>query len=250
MKRTSKPFMIFLMTSYAIAMALTLAIGIRVYQGLKIEQKLDDEFAEIEYLINNEGLDNNNIDIKLNSYISSGEYLDVERAIKNYLKDLLVECRNLEDIYTNTQLNNVLYLNTFDADAPYFNNSKNIIDTAKKDLEEIHDNLIYLFDEATIMSYINNYNLNWYYEEYFKTMMIDQDLIAENKEDISDSIDSSILMLNAYTDYFTFLSDNAESWTMDEDYIYFDTDEQIAEYNRLLDIIMNMDFFNNSSSFI
>ena len=37
---------------------------------------------------------------------------------------------------------------------------------------------------------------------------------------------------------------------MDEEYIYFDTDELLEEYNRLLDIINNIDFTTNTDSYI
>lgn len=250
MKRTNKAFIIFLMTGYTLILIFVAVVGVKVYQGIQIEQNLDNEFSEIEYLINNKGLSDNNIDIKLNSYISSGDYLEVEMAIKGYLKDLLEECRRLEDVYTNTQLNNVLYLYNFDADAPYFNSSKSIIDTAKVELQSIKESLLKMFSEDTIMSYISPYDLDGYYEDYYKSMMFDHELMNENKESIEDNIDYSLTMLNAYQEYFTFLSDNASYWTMDEEYIYFDTDELTDEYNRLLDIIMNMDFSGDIESFI
>ena len=40
---------------------------------------------------------------------------------------------------------------------------------------------------------------------------------------------------------FTFLSDNADYWSIDEEYIYFDNDDLLEEYNHLLDIIENID---------
>ena len=37
---------------------------------------------------------------------------------------------------------------------------------------------------------------------------------------------------------------------MDEEYIYFDTDELVEEYNRLLDIINNMEFTTDIENYI
>lgn len=250
MKRTNKAFIGILMAGYALLMIFIVLVGVNVYQGIVTEKNLDDEFAQIEYLIDTNGITDNTIDIKLNSYVSDGDYLDVEMAIKEYLRDLLFECRRLEDVYNNSQLNKVINLYNFDEDAPYFENSKKIIDEARINLEDIGNNLNALFDEDKIMSYAQNYDLEYYYLDYYKNSMIDYEIIDENKKDIDSSIDYGISMLNAYTEYFTFLSDNSAYWTMDEEYIYFDTDELVEEYNRLLDIINNMEFTTDIENYI
>ena len=80
--------------------------------------------------------------------------------------------------------------------------------------------------------------------------MIETPHIKCYKEDIASSIDYIIANLDAYKTFFTFLSTNKDYWTMDEEYIYFDTDELLEEYNRLLDIINNIDFTTNTDSYI
>lgn len=97
MKRTNKAFIGILMAGYALLMIFIVFVGVNVYQGIVTEKKLDNEFAQIEYLIDTNGITDNTIDIKLNSYVSDGDYLDVEMAIKEYLRDLLFECRRLEE---------------------------------------------------------------------------------------------------------------------------------------------------------
>ena len=171
-------------------------------------------------------------------------------AIKDYFKDLLTECRNLNAIYEDIPLNTVLYLYNFDEDAKEFNYSKSVLSENSSKLEEIGDNLAYYFSEEVIMSYIERYEVSWYYTDYYKNMMIDDTILTENKEDIEENIDYLLAMFNTYMDFFNFLSDNAEYWTMDEDYIYFDTDELLEEYNHYLDIINNMDFSSDFESFV
>lgn len=225
-------------------------VGVNVYQDLQIEDALDREIWEIDYILNTSDLNDNRIDRKLNSFVARDEYLVVERAIKDYLKDILDECRHLESVYNNYELNEVLYLYNFDADAPYFYNSKNIITSAKEDLVEIKDNLNNLLKEETIMAYINNKRLDSYYIDYYKELMIGQDMLEASSDDIDENINYGISMLDAYMNYFNFLSDNADYWTSDEYYIYFETDELTDEYNRLLDIINNMDFTTDIESYI
>ena len=241
MKRTSKTFTICLMATYTLIVTFLAIVGYYVYDGLKTEKMLDDEFSKIEYIINRDGISNNTLDIMLNNYVSDGEYLQVEMAIKNYFKDFLNECRRLEDLYTNYELNRVLYLDNFDEDAPYFETSKKIITDAQVDFTSIQKNLNDYFSKEKIMSYINDYDLSWYYVDYYENMTIDEIIIDENKEEIDSSIEYVLAVLNAYNNYFTFLSDNADYWSIDEEYIYFDNDDLLEEYNHLLDIIENID---------
>ena len=238
------------MATYALLMIFLLFVGINIYEDLNTEKVLDAEFAEIEYLIDTYGLSDNRIDIKLNSYVSDGKYLNVEMAIKDYLYDLLKSCRDLENIFNNKELIMVINLSNFDTDAPDFIESQKIIADARTNLKNIGINLNELFDEFKILSYAKNYKLDDYYLEYYKNSLIDQDLLLENKEDIASSIDYIIANLDAYKTFFTFLSTNKDYWTMDEEYIYFDTDELLEEYNRLLDIINNIDFTTNTDSYI
>ena len=241
MKRTSKTFTICLMATYTLIVTFLAIVGYYVYDGLKTEKMLDDEFSKIEYIINRDGISNNTLDIMLNNYVSDGEYLQVEMAIKNYFKDFLNECRRLEDLYTNYELNRVLYLDNFDEDAPYFETSKKIITDAQVDFTSIQKNLTDYFSKEKIMFYINDYDLSWYYVDYYENMTIDENIIDENKEEIDSSIEYVLAVLKAYNNYFTFLSDNADYWSIDGEYIYFDNDDLLEEYNHLLDIIENID---------
>ena len=241
MKKTSKTFTICLMATYTLIVTFLAIVGYYVYDGLKTEKMLDDEFSKIEYIINRDGISNNTLDIMLNNYVSDGEYLQVEMAIKNYFKDFLNECRRLEDLYTNYELNRVLYLDNFDEDAPYFETSKKIITDAQVDFTSIQKNLTDYFSKEKIMSYINDYDLSWYYVDYYENMTIDENIIDENKEEIDSSIEYVLAVLNAYNNYFTFLSDNADYWSIDGEYIYFDNDDLLEESNHLLDIIENID---------
>lgn len=250
MKRTSKTFIAILMGVYSLILIFGIAIGFEVVNSYASEEALNNEFVEIEYLINTRGLADEAIDFKLDNYVTDGNYLDVEIAIKSYLRDLLKECRRLDTLNNDEELNRVLYLENFDEDAPHFTYSLKVIADAKKEVEEIGNNLTNLFDNYTIMSYANNYNLDWYYLDYYQELMIDEDMLSQNSTDIVNNLDYIQSMFDVYTEFFTFLSDNYLYWTMDEEYIYFDTDELLEEYNRLLTIINNLDFSYSVEEYI
>lgn len=222
-----------------------LYVGVSLYEIKQNEKLLDSEFAEIEYLINRNGILDSSIDIKLDNYVTGGEYLKVEMAIKEYLKDMLEEYRNLRMLYDDEQLNMVLYFSNFEIDAPYFENSLQILSDTRNNIKNIESNLNNLFDEEIIMNYAEDYNLDGFYLTYFRNSLIDSEAIAENKGDISDTVNYIIAVLDAYDNYFSFLSSNSNYWTMDKHYIYFENDELLEEYNILLYIINNIEFVND-----
>ena len=250
MKRTSKALTAAILIFYSLFIVFAFAVGFFVIRGIKEEVTLENEFSAIEDLIDNSSIDNTQIDYMLNNFVTTGDYLNVEKAIKDYLEDLLVECRRLDNIFQSQDLTNVLSLYNFDVDAPYFYESQNIIENYYQELKNIKTNLINLLDTDSIISYAEAYQLQDYYLDYFKNLIIDENMLNTNRNDIENSLDYALNTLDIYKELFELLSNNVDSWTMDEDYIYFDNDNLLEEYNRLIEIINNMDFYSDVESFI
>lgn len=250
MKRTNKALVAVILIFYSLFIIFAFIVGFFVITGIKEEVTLENEFSAIEDLIDNSSIDNTQIDYMLNNFVTTGDYLNVEKAIKDYLEDLLVECRRLDNIFQSQDLTNVLSLYNFDADAPYFYESQNIIENYYQELKNIKTNLINLLDTDSIISYAEAYQLQDYYLDYFKTLIIDENMLNTNRNDIENSLDYALNTLDIYKELFELLSNNVDSWTMDEDYIYFDNDNLLEEYNRLIEIINNMDFYSDVESFI
>lgn len=250
MKRTSKALTAAILIFYSLFIVFAFAVGFFVITGIKEEVTLENEFSAIEDLIDNSSIDNTQIDYMLNNFVTTGDYLNVEKAIKDYLEDLLVECRRLDNIFQSQDLTNVLSLYNFDADAPYFYESQHIIENYYQELKNIKTNLINLLDTDSIISYAEAYQLQDYYLDYFKNLIIDENMLNTNRKDIENSLDYALNTLDIYKELFELLSNNVDSWTMDEDYIYFDNDNLLEEYNRLIEIINNMDFYSDVESFI
>ena len=250
MKRTSKALTAAILIFYSLFIVFAFAVGFFVIRGIKEDVTLENEFSAIEDLIDNSSIDNTQIDYMLNNFVTTGDYLNVEKAIKDYLEDLLVECRRLDNIFQSQDLTNVLSLYNFDADAPYFYESQHIIENYYQELKNIKTNLINLLDTDSIISYAEAYQLQDYYLDYFKYLIIDENMLNTNRNDIENSLDYALNTLDIYKELFELLSNNVDSWTMDEDYIYFDNDNLLEEYNRLIEIINNMDFYSDVESFI
>ena len=250
MKRTNKALVAVILIFYSLFIIFAFIVGFFVITGIKEEVTLENEFSAIEDLIDNSSIDNTQIDYMLNNFVTTGDYLNVEKAIKDYLEDLLVECRRLDNIFQSQDLTNVLSLYNFDADAPYFYESQHIIENYYQELKNIKTNLINLLDTDSIISYAEAYQLQDYYLDYFKNLIIDENMLNTNRNDIENSLDYALNTLDIYKELFELLSNNVDSWTMDEDYIYFDNDNLLEEYNRLIEIINNMDFYSDVESFI
>ena len=250
MKRTSKALTAAILIFYSLFIVFAFAVVFFVIRGIKEEVTLENEFSAIEDLIDNSSIDNTQIDYMLNNFVTTGDYLNVEKAIKDYLEDLLVECRRLDNIFQSKDLTNVLSLYNFDADAPYFYESQNIIENYYQELKNIKTNLINLLDTDSIISYAEAYQLQDYYLDYFKNLIIDENMLNTNRNDIENNLDYALNTLDIYKELFELLSNNVDSWTMDEDYIYFDNDNLLEEYNRLIEIINNMDFYSDVESFV
>lgn len=242
MKKTSKGLIAIYMFGYAVFLIFAIGVGFFTVENLKNEKLLNAELEELDYLFNNYDLNYNEIDKKLNNYVTTDDYLTVEKAMKDYWKEIVKNCRRLEEIYNNQDLYLVLSFDNFYSDSPNFMFSQNIIDTSITQLQDVKNNLAYLFDKNTILSFIDEYELDKFYIDYYKDLMIDEDTIVDSRKEIENSIDYTINALKIYQELFKLLQDNQNSWYLYGDYIYFDDDNVLNKYNELLDLIENIDF--------
>ena len=65
-----------------------------VNQDEKSLKQLKSEINSIDNIIEDEGILSNNVDKKLENNITSGDFVVVEKAVKNYFKDFVYETRN------------------------------------------------------------------------------------------------------------------------------------------------------------
>lgn len=242
MKKTSKGLIAIYMFGYAVFLIFAIGIGFFTVENLKNEKLLNAELEELDYLFNNYDLNYNEIDKKLNNYVTTDDYLTVEKAMKDYWKEIVKNCRRLEEIYNNQDLYLVLSFDNFYSDSPNFMFSQNIIDTSITQLQDVKNNLAYLFDKNTILSFIEEYSLDTFYIDYYKDLMIDENTIVDSRKEIENSLDYTINALKIYQELFKLLQDNQNSWYLYGDYIYFDDDNVLNKYNELLDLIENIDF--------
>ena len=247
MKKTSKLTIGIILSLASLFMIAIISFGAIVFYCAYQEIKIEEELSEIDYLINN-NIDDYRIDTMLKNYVSSGDYLAVEKATKNYLQDILYYARKLEDINDNEELIMVLSMENFDTDMPDFLESQRIIDDMTVEIEDLLENITHLLQEDTIYSYLED-NVFVYFREYYKELVYDDTLYKENISSVESDLNFILNVFNLYDEFYTFLRDNQNDWVVDGDYIYFANETLEEEYLDLLYRIENIDYYNYSDSF-
>ena len=227
--------------TFAVITALVLiagviAIGIGLYHDFKQENELISECKEIKKLTNAENLDAEKINEMLTRKISTGEYLKVEEALKEYLTARFQNITKISQILNDEKLEKILTIDNYKNDGPEFVTTKEYIENTKKELQEQKNRYKELFAEETIMSYINNKNLDSYYLEFYKQELIGNP--EESKDNtVEHNIDGIITILDSYNSVIDFLVTNKNSWKIEGENIVF-ANEELS--NKFLEIVNNM----------
>lgn len=221
---------------------LTILFGIGlllVNQDEKSLKQLKNEIDSIDNIIENEGIFSNNIDKKLKSNVTSGDFVVVEKAVKNYFKDFVDETRKLINIYGDEDIEYLFSIENYKKDGKDFIETLVTLRTLENKVNDINDSLKKLFNEDKIMSYIDS--ADSYYKDYYRELMVDSDAYENIIKDINGAKDIYVNMINTMKDVFKFLSDNKDKWNIEEDTIVFENDEYLNKYNELINKMGNLD---------
>ena len=249
MKRTSKLTIGIILSVASVFMITIIFFGGIIFYIVKEELKIENNLSEIDYLVNYD-INDSRIDDLLNNYVSSGDYLVVERACKEYLKDILYYARKIDELNYNEEFIMVLSMENFYSDMKEFNNSLRIIEDVYKEINDIKEKFVNLLQEDVVLSYINDKNLMSYYKDYFKELIFDADSIEDDALTIESNLDFILNVLDLYEEFYTFLSDNKDDWIVDGEYIYFSNTDLEEEYLDILYRIENIEYYDNSFNFV
>lgn len=185
----------------------------------------------------------------LNNYVSSGNYLVVEKATKEYLKDILYYARRIDELNDNEEFIMVLSMENFYSDMPEFNDSLRIIADVSLEITDIQENFVNLLQEDVVLSYLDD-NIFSYYKDYYKELIFDTDSIEDDALTIESNLDFVLSVLDLYEEFYTFLSDSKDDWIVDGEYIYFSNTDLEEEYLDILYRIENIEYYDNSFNFV
>lgn len=248
MKRTSKLTIGIILTLSSIFVIAAIFFGSVIFYSVNQELKIENDLSEIDYLVNYDMFDPR-IDDLLNNYVTSGNYLVVEKATKEYLKDILYYARRIDELNDNEEFIMVLSMENFYSDMPEFNDSLRIIADVSLEITDIQENFVNLLQEDVVLSYLDN-NIFSYYQDYYKELIFDADSIEDDALTVESNLDFVLSVLDIYEEFYTFLSDNKDDWIVDGEYIYFSNTDLEEEYLDILYRIENIEYYDNSFNFV
>lgn len=229
MKKSKKIFLIIL----ALIVIITILIGIMVVKDLKEEDKLRSEIANIDELINSDDLDDKLINKKLKTYVTTGENLTLEKAVKRYYLDYYNLVKKYNNIVNEKKISNLISINNFIADGKDFTISKNYINDINNNLDEIVNEVTNQLSNKTKNRYFKEYKLDSYYEDIYSELTSSSSYFGTEKnfkKDVNELKD----LINLIDNTLTYLSDNKNHWLITNNTIIFDSKEKLSEFGILL----------------
>ena len=129
---------------------------------------------------------------------------------------------------------NILSKENYQKDGPEFINTKKYIEETRKSLEDGKNKYYELLTKDGAMNYINNKDIDDYYKDLFKEE-IDKYVEKEefNDKTVDESLSDVIKLLNTAEKIINLLSENKNSWEIEDDSIVFETQKLSDQYEEL-----------------
>lgn len=232
MKKKKKLLITIIIIITILIIAVAVIFGHFIKNDLTMENNLTKEVTEINLLIENNSKDTD-IDKRLNTINTSGDYMLVEKAAKRYLKDKRKLFTSLYTTLDGTdKIEKVLTIENIKADAKNFTNTMKLLNTTGLELTSLREKYVNLTSEKTILSYLNkNLREDDYYKEYYlDELMQDMSKSEENLKEIDDILETII----GLKEVFNFLITNQDYWNIENDKVIFNSENLYNAYKELL----------------
>ena len=232
-----------------IVLFLVVMFGSYIFFELKDDfkemKKLNKEVEEISNIANATEFNEEAYKKHLNKTVTTGSIFKVERAYKNWLRDYLKTINEIEEFYTILGKGELISEETIIADGKSFTTLRSTLNAYSNKLDNIRDKYNNLSDEDYVLKYYNK-DGNALYEDYFLEIIGDIRQTQEEQE-VSTSLRNSSKYLKEVKAIYDFLSDNQNHWEIKKNTLYFDSQELLNEYKKLVDKVVNIDMTTNSS---
>lgn len=219
----------------AIVLVAIVGIGVLVVNDFKQEDILRQEMLEFENLTRVENIDLDQIDQRIRELKTTGDYGVLEKAMKDYLADVVNATVSIADVLNDERIINALTPENYVEDGPDFVQTKQFLEEAKGKIEQYKTEVLTLLTNEGAMSYIENKNLDQYYIDLYKEIALSEDTaIEENSTEIETSLDEVTRILDIETQVINFLSENKSGWEVQGENIVFNSEELQNQYDELV----------------
>lgn len=207
--------------------------GYMVADEMNQTNKLIIEVDEVSQMFNQTSLDYEIIEQKLSTNVSKGDYLVVEKAVKQYLSDALASMKELQSVVDDDRITTLLTIDNYAEDGPDFVNTKEYIQNTRTTLENLKNEFISYTTQEKMDEYISDKGLDEYYIELYNELMGGDKIMQADIEELESSLDSIINMLSNTEVVIDFLIENKDSWQLQGENIVFFSNDLVNEYNEL-----------------
>ncbi len=219
----------------AIVLVAVVGIGILVVNDFRQEDILRQEMLEFENLTRAENIDLDQIDQKIREIKTTGDYGVLEKAMKDYLADVVNASVSIANVLNDERIINALTPENYVEDGPDFVQTKQFLEEAKGEIEQYKEEVLTLLTNEGAMTYIEDKNLDQYYIDLYKEIALSEDTaIEENNAELENSLDEAMRILDAETQIINFLSENKDGWEMQGENIVFSSEELQNQYNEYI----------------
>lgn len=169
-------------------------------------------------------------------YVSDGDYLVVEEAIREYIVDFKTSNLIIDKAINDSAIEGVLSYENYVINGPEFSYNINLLNEKLSLVETEVNKLILMLDSRENHLYLDK-DLSEEYVDLFDRLILEE-VLGINKEDyLSDiSLKSSTFktLVNNCIEVLIFLKNNSSNWQLGEEKIEFYSDDLYEKYNELL----------------
>lgn len=219
----------------AIVLVAVVGIGVLVVNDFRQEDILRQEMLEFENLTRAEDIDLDQIDQRIRELKTTGDYGVLEKAMKDYLADVVNTSVSIANIINDERIVNALTPENYTEDGPDFVQTKQFLEQAKSDIEQYKTEVLTLLTNEGAMSYIEDKNLDQYYIDLYKEIALSEDTaIEESNTELENSLDEMMKLLDVETQIINFLSENKDGWEIQGENIIFNNQTLQDQYNEYI----------------
>ena len=217
----------------AIVLVIVIGIGVLVVKDFKQEDILRQEMLEFENLTRAETIDLDAIDQRIRELKTTGDYGVIEKAMKDYLADVVNVSVDIANILNDERMTNILTPANYAEDGPDFVETKQFLQESMEKIEQYKNEVLELLTNEKAMSYIENKNLDQYYIDLYKEIALSEDTaLDEDNAEIENSLNEANQILETETQIINFLSENKGNWEVQEENTVFNSDALTNQYNE------------------
>lgn len=213
-------------------------IGYIVITDLQQENKLVQEVDEIMILTNDNPIDVDKLRDKLDSTITRGDYGVTERALKDYVGDLIDNYEIIYNALNDDTMINVLSIDNYQEDGKEFSKTRDYLVKTQDNLNSALNNYVELLTEDGAMKYINDKGLDSYYIDFYRDSLVGK-ISTDDVEELKKAINDVLDLLQQEENVINFLVENKNSWEIQGDNIAFDNSDLTNQYLNMINEIAN-----------